>query len=295
MAAHNCHSVAKEVVLLQFAKKAPSYPKKIGGLTKISSRGTILLSSILTLATEVFIMHDLSPRQVEILKHIIKEYIDSADPVGSETLEKKYDLGVSPATIRNEMAEMERLEYLAKSHTSSGRVPTSKALKFYVDELMKEKTMSVAEEVEAKEKVWDLRHTPYPFLRQVTKHLAQKTGTLAVATTDTGDIFYAGYSNILEMPEFYDIDITRNLLRILDEITYFDQVLQRLEQNCDICFGDELGPEMFKPYSFVFSRYHTNGDHSGSIGIIGPQRLHYDLIVPLVRYYGGLIDEVGNW
>src|SRR5438067_2119145 len=109
-------------------------------------------------------MYDLSQRQIQILKHIVREYIDTAEPVGSETLEKKYDLGVSPATIRNEMAEMVRLGYLSKPHTSAGRVPTSKALKLYVSDLMKMRDLSVAEEVEAKEKVWDLRAREDKFL-----------------------------------------------------------------------------------------------------------------------------------
>lgn len=240
-------------------------------------------------------MHDLTPRQVDILKNIIKEYIDSAEPVGSETLEKKFDLGVSPATIRNEMSAMEKLEYLVKSHTSSGRVPTSKALKFYVDQLMREKQLSVAEEVEAKEVVWDYRNRSDRFLREITRNLAQKTHTLAVTITNEGDIYFAGYSNILEMPEFYDIDITRNLLNILDEFSYFDKIVKNIESNCGICFGEELGIEILRPYSFVFSRFHTKGNRDGSIGIVGPTRLRYEAIVPVVRYYGGLIDEVGAW
>src|SRR5581483_5973022 len=132
-------------------------------------------------------MYDLTPRQIQILKYIVKDYIDTAEPVGSETLEKKYDLGVSPATVRNEMAEMVRLGYLSKPHTSAGRVPTSKALKIYVNELMKSRDLSVAEEVEAKEKVWDLREREDRFLREVTKTLAQKTRSLAVTTTTEGD------------------------------------------------------------------------------------------------------------
>jgi len=240
-------------------------------------------------------MHDLTPRQVTILKHIIRDYIDTAEPVGSEVLEKKYDLGVSPATIRNEMSDMEKLGYLVKSHTSSGRVPTSRALKFYVDELMREKQMSVAEEVEAKEKVWDYRNKRDHFLRAVTRSLAQKTGTLAVTTTELGEVYFSGYSNILEMPEFYDIDVTRNLLNILDEVTYFDTVMNKIENDCGVCFGDELGVELLRPYSFVFSRFHTRAEQHGMIGIVGPNRLPYEMILPVVRYYGDLIEEVVEW
>jgi heat-inducible transcriptional repressor len=240
-------------------------------------------------------MYDLTQRQIEILKHIVKEYVDSAEPVGSETLEKKYDLGVSPATIRNEMSEMVRLGYLSKPHTSAGRIPTSKAMRFYVNELMKEKEMSVAEEVEAKEKVWDVRERQGRFLREATKALSQKTKALAVATDDDGDVFYAGYSNILDMPEFYDIDVAKNLLEILDNVAYFDTVYGRIQDQCSVFWGDEFAEEILRPYSFVFSKFETKKKHIGTIGIIGPARLRYEQIVPVVRYYGSLIGDIADW
>lgn len=240
-------------------------------------------------------MHDLTPRQIDILKQIIKEYIDTAEPVGSENLEKKYDLGVSPATIRNEMADMEKLGYLNKSHTSSGRVPTSRALKLYVDELMKEKQLSVAEEVEAKEQVWDMRAHEDTCLRELTRNLAKKTKSLAISTTDRGATYYSGYSNIFEMPEFYDFDITRNLFAILDEYNYLHEVLKRIQDDFGIFFGDELDVEMLKPYSFVFSHFNTRSHHSGNIGVIGPSRMRFDLVGPTVKYYGNLIQEIGEW
>jgi len=240
-------------------------------------------------------MYDLTQRQIEILKHIVKEYVDSAEPVGSETLEKKYDLGVSPATIRNEMSEMVKLGYLSKPHTSAGRIPTSKAMRFYVNELMKEKEMSVAEEVEAKEKIWDVRERQGRFLREATKALSQKTKALAVATDDDGDVFYAGYSNILDMPEFYDIDVAKNLLEVLDNVAYFDTVYGRIQDQCSVFWGDEFAEEILRPYSFVFSKFETKKKHTGTIGIIGPARLRYEQIVPVVRYYGSLIGDVADW
>ena len=240
-------------------------------------------------------MYDLTQRQIEILKQIVKEYIDTANPIGSETLEKKYDVGVSPATIRNEMAAMVKKGYLAKPHTSAGRVPTSKALKLYVNELMKEKELSVAEEVEAKEKVWDVREKEGEFMRVATHRLAEKTGTLAFARNDEGDIYCAGYSQILEMPEFYDIDVTKNLLNLLDNSQYFDTVFGRITEKFAVILGDDLELEVFKPYGFVFSKFHTRGNHDGTIGVIGPARLRYEQIVPLVRYYGNLVEEVAGW
>lgn len=241
-------------------------------------------------------MYDLTPRQVDILKLIVREYIDNAEPVGSETLEKKHDIGVSPATIRNEMAEMVKLGYLSKPHTSAGRIPTTKALKLYITELMKEKEISVADEVQAREHVWDLRNKEEKFLQEITKDLAQKTHSLAVATTDDGGIYYAGYSHILDMPEFYDIDIAKNLLTILDNSANFEMIARRIENQFSIFLGDELEQEVFRPYSFIFSRFDVKS-HScqGSIGVVGPARVKYESLVPTVKFFGGLIDEVAEW
>ena len=79
---------------------------------------------------------ELDTRKQLVLKAIIDDYIESAEPVGSRTLARKYDLGVSPATIRNEMADLEMLGYLQQLHTSSGRIPSSKGYRFYVDGLI---------------------------------------------------------------------------------------------------------------------------------------------------------------
>src|SRR5438477_10249314 len=102
-------------------------------------------------------MHDLTQRQISILKSLIEEYIETAEAVGSETLEKKHNLSASPATIRNEMVRLTELGYLKKPHISAGRIPTPKGMKFYVNQLMKEKELTVAEEVAMKEKMWDHR------------------------------------------------------------------------------------------------------------------------------------------
>lgn len=78
----------------------------------------------------------LDERKIKILYAIIDAYINSAEPVGSRTITKLYDLGVSPATIRNEMSDLEDLGYLNKPHSSSGRIPSDKAYRVYVDHLL---------------------------------------------------------------------------------------------------------------------------------------------------------------
>ena len=90
---------------------------------------------------------DLTERKLKILQAIISDYVTSAEPVGSRTLSKKYDLGISPATIRNEMADLEEMGYLTHPHTSAGRVPSDKAYRLYVNALMEKKELSGEEKL----------------------------------------------------------------------------------------------------------------------------------------------------
>ena len=98
-------------------------------------------------------MEDLTPRQIEILKAIITEYTETGEAVGSDILDKKFNLGVSPATIRNEMVELAKKNYLKKSYFSSGRLPTSQAFRFYISNLMNEKEYYRAHELAEKLRV----------------------------------------------------------------------------------------------------------------------------------------------
>ncbi len=238
-------------------------------------------------------MHDLTQRQIQILKSIIEEYIETAEGVGSETLEKKHSISASPATIRNEMVRLTELGYLKKPHTSAGRVPTPVGMKFYVKQLMKEKDLSVAEEVAVKEKLWDYREREEKFFRELTKSLAERTKSIAVATTEEGDFYCAGYANILDIPEFYDIDVTKSLLLAIDECEYFHDLFSKFdEEEVHILVGEELGPKLRGPYGFVFKHYETQKHLAGEIGIIGPARLNYTRIVPTVRYFGDLVEEI---
>jgi heat-inducible transcriptional repressor len=84
---------------------------------------------------------ELNERKKKILEVIIRDYINTAEPVGSRTLSKRCNLGISPATIRNEMADLEDLGYLVQPHTSSGRIPTQQAYRYYVDEIMEVKKL----------------------------------------------------------------------------------------------------------------------------------------------------------
>lgn len=242
-------------------------------------------------------IHNLTQRQIEILRALIEEYIKTAEPVGSETLEKRHSITASPATIRNEMVRLTEMGYLQKLHSSAGRMPTAQGMKFYVNELMKEKEVSVGEEVSIKEQVWDYREQESKFLREVARFLAERTKALAITTTEDGDFYCSGYANILEMPEFFDIDITKNLLEAIDRYDYIQQLFSltsEAEEDVRILLGDELASVLRGPYSIIYSTYNTPLHHKGIVGVMGPVRLNYTSIIPTVRAVRGMINEIAK-
>lgn len=243
-------------------------------------------------------MTTLTERQIQILKAMIEEYIETAEPVGSETLDKKYNMGISPATIRNEMAQLKKNGYLKQPHTSAGRVPTPKALRFYVESLLKLKHLSVAEEVKVKQKVWEFRNQMDKLLREATRALAMQTRTLSLAATDEGDLFASGLGNILEMPEFYDINITKHLLDSLDEYDFWWKIFSDIYQGSqplEVLLGKDLRSEFLNPCGGVFARF-SSASHKGVIGVVGPYRLKYSEVIPAVEYISNLINELArNW
>jgi len=158
----------------------------------------------------------LTARQTQILKFLIDEYIDAAEPVGSAALEKKHDLGVSPATIRKEMVDLTKAGYLRQPHTSAGRIPSPKAMKFYINQLMEEKEMSLAEEVKTKQEVTTSKDNFDTLMQQATAALARSTQSLAVAATAKGESWRWGYSNVYRNPEFSN-EVCEHLFSALEE------------------------------------------------------------------------------
>ena len=127
----------------------------------------------------------LDERKMKVLYAIIKSYIDSAEPIGSRTISKNFELGVSSATIRNEMSDLEELGYLSKTHSSSGRVPSDKAYRLYVNELLK-LNISPLDKVENKKikeilakESWDMDE----FVQSTAKILSAITNYTSVVAT----------------------------------------------------------------------------------------------------------------
>ena len=122
----------------------------------------------------------LDERKTKILNAIIKNYLETGEPVGSRTISKYTDLNLSSATIRNEMSDLEELGYILQPHTSAGRIPSDKGYRFYVDHLMEEKDKEVADM-----KAFVIEHTEKmdQVLQQVAKLLAVNTNYATMITS----------------------------------------------------------------------------------------------------------------
>lgn len=240
----------------------------------------------------------LTQRQTSLLKTIINEYIETAIPVGSEELDKKYNLGVSPATIRNEMAILTKAGYLKQPHTSAGRVPTPTAMKFYIDQLMEEKQMSLVDEVKAKEEVWDSRDDVDRLMDEATRALSQRTKALSVAAVKDPKkerYWHAGHSYIFANPEFSDVHMCQSLFSLFEEFDKLERLFFGFRGNStlDIFFGDELGWPELTETSVLSTHFNVKG-MPGALSIIGPARADYSTVIPILRYFGNLIEEVSN-
>ncbi|MBI4091276.1 hypothetical protein HY419_00825 [candidate division WWE3 bacterium] len=240
---------------------------------------------------------DLTERQIELLNAIIKEHILSTEPVGSQTLVEKYNLRVSPATVRNEMAELIRQGFLQMLHTSSGRIPTTMGFRFFVDSLLEESELPILQEVAMKQRLWPVRFEFEKMLRHAALSLSDTTKKLALATTYDGHMFYGGSVYVLENPEFWEINVAKAALGLLDNHELLHSLFEKAPSDRDVkmIIGDETGLSNLQSCSLIFSPYKA-GRRSGVVAVLGPARMEYSSVIPAVRYTKNLLEELGaNW
>src|SRR5271166_7201074 len=127
-------------------------------------------------------MSELSARARQVLYHCVTEYVATGEPVGSRTLAKKSGLALSPASIRNVLADLEDLGYLRQPHTSAGRVPTDRAFRLFIDVLMQVRDLTSDDEASIRGRFASFENTaPHAnVMRETGKLLSELTGTAAV-------------------------------------------------------------------------------------------------------------------
>ena len=241
---------------------------------------------------------DLTERQIKLLEAIISEHISTSEPVGSVTITKKYPINASAATVRNEMAELLERGFLEMMHTSSGRIPTPIAYKYFLQHLIIEDTLPVLQEVAIKQRLWSKRYEFEKMARQAVLSLSETTHQLALLITDDDFITFSGAVNLLDYQEFWDIEIAKSALHLLDRSDALNEIFRRNSfggREVMTAIGDDIGLEKLRYSSFVFAPY-ACGNRTGYVAVLGPTRMRYENIIPAVRYTRNLLQELGeNW
>lgn len=340
-------------------------------------------------------MEQFQERTRKVLKALVQDYIKTAEPVSSKALAASYGLGVSPATIRNVMAELESLGYLVQPHTSAGRVPTEKSFRFYVDSLLEleepgqdakdllaricERSAAVDEVLSNTAKVlsaitncagvlfipkkegFTIKHISlFPIdatglmvllvsdcgmvhsrlvrfpgiekleIERISNYLnsigagltigelrakildemkrdknlydellakALRLGAQALEDSGAGesDIVVEGKVKVLEQPEFRDdFERMKTLFSAFEEKSLLVKILDKSldESGLKIYLGSENAVEEFNGLSFVTAPYGRHGEVVGTLGVVGPVRMDYARIIPLVDYTSGLLSKV---
>lgn len=327
----------------------------------------------------------LNERKKKILQIIIEDYISSAEPVGSRTIARKYDLGLSPATIRNEMSDLELLGYLEQPHTSAGRIPSAQAYRFYVDALIEPGTLTDNDMAlidgwynERRRNIDDIFQSTAKILSRMTQNVSmvltnQQTianfcylkflpldsqhailcivaddGSIDTNVVDiplgmsseemdylagkmsklledrnlsdisveilqnvhtdvvedklifssllqavrkmTGrrqeqKVFLGGTKQLLNQPEFRDVERVRNLLGILEEEKVLKDLLQGGEDSgLKVTIGSENKFTGIQDCSKVQATYRLNGQIVGTMAVLGPTRMEYGKVISVMDY-----------
>lgn len=229
----------------------------------------------------------MSPRQAQILASIVEQYARTAAPVGSLSLAE--ELGVSPATVRAEMAELEKLGYIRQPHTSAGRIPTDKGYRTYVNGVQPEVSQRSAQAI-----VRQIRDSGES--EQAVKNAAQ---SLAMATRNLGiatwldHIHRFGMSNLFSHPEFQTSTQAFEIARLLDSLPeYLDEIFPNANR-VSILIGAENPIGKAAGATSIIGRVQTPYGPS-FIGVIGPTRQDYAHTVGLVNYVSERLEEALN-
>ena len=228
----------------------------------------------------------LDSRAELILKLLIEDYIRTAQPVGSKYLNEQYQLGVSDATVRSELATLEAEGFLRSPHTSAGRIPTEAAYVYYLSHLRDKKFVLEGSTLQSATHEKDTELA----LKHLAKKLVEISGETAIVAIDPKWTYYTGVANLFHKQDFQDPAVMQTLSGLVDQ---FDEVMQRMYQQLPegpqvfIGSSNPFGQEM----ATILVRYHVDGETQGLLGLVGPLRMDYSRNLALIERAKEVIDE----
>lgn len=243
----------------------------------------------------------MTERQAKILAAVIEQYAELANPVGSVILAKLFN--ISPATVRMEMARLEDMGYLEQPHTSSGRIPTDKGYRVYVNSISENYDKIHEKNLRENENYLPdfSRKTKALFLRISTPDRADvaiknAVDSLVDLTRDFGfatigeQLYLAGLGNLFSQPEFLGGTEARDVARLIDQL---EPWLREAEPNqpLNVFIGAEnpIGKET--GVSLIISRFRSPFSDKSYIGVLGSTRQNYAKVMSLVAETGRILER----
>lgn len=333
----------------------------------------------------------LDDRKKRILEAVIEEYNATAEPVGSTKIANDYNLGFSPATIRNEMADLEELGYLEQPHVSAGRIPSSQGYRIYIDSIMKEKNLSPKEKKFIDNMLKEDIAKFETLIKEASNIIARLTNYASIAIgpqmsecnveeiklvkigqdrlmivilADNGiikesiikyegtipeenieifnnylnhkfkgmnfleiyeninayveselynisnniiplvmelnnllidknvEVYMDGATNLLELPELKEQSTLKNFLNIIETQDALKELLMNgYDGNINVYIGQESAFDDLKDFTIITYKQKINDKELGTIGLIGPKRMDYKKVIPVIKYVGEVIEE----
>ncbi|MBR2753894.1 transcriptional regulator [Candidatus Saccharibacteria bacterium] len=242
---------------------------------------------------------EITERQRKILCQVVEEYAETASPVGSMMMAKLF--GVSPATIRSEMARLEALGLVAQPHTSAGRVPTDAGYRFYVNyiseaidrpddsERRESKRRSLERGTHALQVRVNSQSRADAAIRRAVDVLVDLTGNLGLATIG-GQLYLAGISRLFTQPEFMDTGRVQAVAKLLDNLEPWLREAAPGEP-LNIFIGQENPIGRNSQVSLIISKFRSPFSDRSYIGVLGPTRQDYPKVMSLVKYAGNMLEE----
>jgi transcriptional regulator of heat shock response len=229
----------------------------------------------------------MNSRKEQFLEYVILDYIDTAQPVSSFTIQRKYQLPYSSATIRNTLAELEEDGYLTQVHTSSGRIPTDQGYRYYVNRLLGRQEI-LRQYASVTHKLLNDMNTMSEIhlkLKKLLLSFAHESGNVAMGKLSSDLIFEEGMSNFLTQPGFSSVEFIRDALDDLEEIkSHIDEISQDVSHGSyKLYIGEESPHTSMHKYSVIVGKFSIDSD-DGTIVVVGPKGMQYAKNIAMVEY-----------
>jgi heat-inducible transcriptional repressor len=230
----------------------------------------------------------MTPRQRDILGAIVELYAKTAEPVGSMAICTQFE--ASSATLRAEMAELERQGFIMQPHISAGRVPTDKGYRAYVNTLESSQVEGRQERAITR-RVMSAGEADRA-IKNAVESLANVTRNLGLATIG-GNLYLSGMASLFQQPEFMQAERAYQVARLLDSL---EEWLTEAAPNAplSVYIGAENPIGRASGATLIISRFESPFSDRSYIGVLGPTRQNYSSVIGMVEYTGRLLQESLN-